>query len=380
MTTDLDRKSLQPLYMQLVNELRGVVESMPADARFPTEREISEQYGVSRFTVVKAVNQLAQEGHLYRIQGRGTFRGAQPAAHPAERKTALFFLAHALTELVSRNDYIMAEMAQGVIDSLGREANLVLAPIPRDEDETRFCAERISHPSTDGMILFPWMNIRALVRLATNLRKPFVLLNVKHDYALAHNAILADEAEGARLLTRYLLDQGHRAIAYVTTEHHKAQHNPDLVLTDRFAGYHRALEEAGVPFDPGLVTRWRGPQADADVTAIEDLVRDEARRPTALFVANDLVAEKVLAMLRRRGLRVPEDISVVGYDDAPCSARTAPPLTTVRKPRYEMGVAAGELLLKMLREGFSLGATEVLKTEPVIRESAGPIPAACAAS
>ena len=378
MTTLLDRKSFQPLYMQLVRRLRGVVLSVDADTKFATEREISEEYGVSRFTVVKAVNQLVQEGHLYRIQGKGTFRSGQLAAPKhGERKTALLFLPRPLTELVSRNDYIMAEMAQGVLDSLGRDANLAVSAIPRDEDEAKFCAERISHPSTDGLILFPWMNVRALVRLATNLRKPFVLLNVKHEYALALNAVLADEAEGARRMTRYLLDQGHRSIVYVTGTA-GAPHPPGLALTDRLAGHRQALEEAGVPFDLGRVVRWSGPQADADVTVIEELVSDETRRPTALFVANDLVAERVLAMLRRRGIRVPEDMSVVGYDDAPCAARTDPPLTTVSKPRHEMGVAAGELLLRMLREGFSLGATEVLGTTPVIRATAGPVPAAYA--
>jgi DNA-binding LacI/PurR family transcriptional regulator len=100
-----------------------------------------------------------------------------------------------------------------------------------------------------------------------------------------------------------------------------------------------------------------------------------AERPTAVFAANDLVAVGAMAVARAAGLRLPEELSVVGYNDIPLAARLAPTLTTVRVPLAEMGQRASELLIRMLEpdRGHGDGASQVvLPVELVVRESTGP--------
>lgn len=150
-----------------------------------------------------------------------------------------------------------------------------------------------------------------------------------------------DNHSGARAATRHLLELGHRAVAHIAgaPSHRDAQ--------DRLGGYRAALEEAGLPFDPGLVLEGDFLEQSGFLAATRLI---EGRRNfTAIFAANDQMAYGARLALYRRGLRVPEDVSLVGFDDLPSSVYTTPPLTTVRQPTYEMGVEAAAWVLRALR-------------------------------
>ncbi|WP_026332407.1 LacI family DNA-binding transcriptional regulator [Deinococcus apachensis] len=151
-----------------------------------------------------------------------------------------------------------------------------------------------------------------------------------------------DNHSGAYAATRHLIDLGHRAIAHIAgvNSHRDAQ--------DRLAGYRAALQDAGLPFDPELVLEGDFLEQSGFLAATRLI---EGRRMfTAIFAANDQMAYGVRLALYRRGLRVPEDVSLVGFDDLPGSIYTTPPLTTVRQPTYEMGVAAAACVLRLLRD------------------------------
>jgi LacI family transcriptional regulator len=149
-----------------------------------------------------------------------------------------------------------------------------------------------------------------------------------------------DNVEGAYLATRHLVDLGHQAIA------HLAGPESHVDAIDRLKGYRKALKEAGLPFDPRLVVE-AGFEAAGGVLAVTQLV--EARqRFTAIFAANDESAYGAQLGLYRRGIRVPEDVSLVGYDDLPGSAYLTPPLTTVRQPLLDMGTLAARALLDLI--------------------------------
>ncbi len=140
--------------------------------------------------------------------------------------------------------------------------------------------------------------------------------------------------------TQHLLEKGHRSIGTITglTERRVTQ--------SRLRGYQRALEEAGIAFDPDLVEEgdWLV-QGGYDATT---RLLQRAPDITAIFVQNDMMAVGVLSALRDRGLRVPEDCAVVGCDDIPIAAHTTPPLTTIHLPFYETGEAAVQLLLELI--------------------------------
>ncbi len=152
----------------------------------------------------------------------------------------------------------------------------------------------------------------------------------------------ADNADGARAATRHLIDLGHRRIAHI-------RGRTDLMSAIlREKGYRQSLEEAGIAYDPALVLDGGYRAAWSVDAARELLTRPRPDRPTAIFAANDLSAFAVLQVAEELGLRVPQDVSVVGFDDIPEAARTTPRLTTVAQPLQEMGADAFTMLLALL--------------------------------
>jgi DNA-binding LacI/PurR family transcriptional regulator len=166
---------------------------------------------------------------------------------------------------------------------------------------------------------------------------------------------------GGRSAARHLIRLGHRRIAMIS--------GPDQVLffRARFDGYRSALEGAGLPVDPALVVPAEMTQEDGHAAARRLLALPD--RPTAIFAGNDLVAFGVYQAAREIGLRIPGDLSVVGFDDLPVTALMDPPLTTVHQPLAEMAVAATEMALALGR-GERLAQVGVeLATSLTVRES-----------
>jgi LacI family transcriptional regulator len=157
------------------------------------------------------------------------------------------------------------------------------------------------------------------------------------------STVEADNVGGARAATRHLIELGHRRIAHI-------RGRTDLVSAQlREQGYREALEAAGIPFDPELV-RVGGYRAAETTDAARELL-SRSDRPTAVFAANDLSAIRVLEIARELGLRVPQDLSVVGFDNVPEAANAVPALTTVAQPLHQMGAEAVRLLLGLLAGG-----------------------------
>jgi LacI family transcriptional regulator len=149
-----------------------------------------------------------------------------------------------------------------------------------------------------------------------------------------------DNFAGARLATRHLLQLGHRRIAFITGE---ADH-PDAM--QRLRGYRAALEEMGIAADPALIVPGDY-REQSGLFAVEKLLQTH-QRFTAIFAANDQMALGAALGLQRRSLRVPEDVSIVGFDDLPASLYAIPPLSSVHQPTYDMGRLAAAAMLQLL--------------------------------
>ncbi|MBO0821301.1 MAG: LacI family DNA-binding transcriptional regulator [Nocardiopsaceae bacterium] len=174
---------------------------------------------------------------------------------------------------------------------------------------------------------------------------------------------------GGLAATEHLLALGHERIAAI------AGPLDYLCSRARIDGYRSALEQGGLAFDPGLI-RHSGFRHEGGFTRGGELL-DLAVRPTAIFAGSDQQAFGVYEAARQRGLRVPEDLSVVGFDDLPVARWASPPLTTVRQPLAEMGRTAARMLGDLM-DGASPPSTRIeLSTELILREStATPVPAA----
>jgi LacI family transcriptional regulator, repressor for deo operon, udp, cdd, tsx, nupC, and nupG len=173
-----------------------------------------------------------------------------------------------------------------------------------------------------------------------------------------------DNRAAAYGMTQHLASLGHRSIAYVSGP------ASNILERERFQGFKDGLETAGLPFDPALVLPGDY-TIEAGVRAGQDLVA-RSTRPTAVFCTSDEMAIGLMRTLFSAGLRVPEDISVAGFDDIEFAAVAEPPLTTIHQPRRELGQAAASALIELL-QGRPSPKRIRLETELVIRDSVAPL-------
>jgi DNA-binding LacI/PurR family transcriptional regulator len=171
-----------------------------------------------------------------------------------------------------------------------------------------------------------------------------------------------DNVQGAYTAVRHLIDLGHRRIAHIS--------NAAFSYTsarDRLSGYQQALAETGIAYDEQLIR----PGAFTDVSSYEPMLSllDLSEPPTAVFIGSDLVALGAVQAIHHRGLRIPNDISIIGFDDLLISKYLQPPLTTIHLPAYDLGQRLGEMILTSIRGETFQTLRALLPTELVIRQS-----------
>lgn len=164
---------------------------------------------------------------------------------------------------------------------------------------------------------------------------------------------------GAYLAVRHLIELGHRRIAFISGP----ANNMDA--DERLEGYRRALLEAGIDADPQLIVE--GNYHESSGMLAMNRLFDTHQQFTAVFAANDLSAYGARLALYRKGIRVPDDISLVGFDDLPGSSYTTPPLTTIRQPLYDIGRIATHALLRIINGEDAQG--EIPPLELIVRET-----------
>ena len=177
--------------------------------------------------------------------------------------------------------------------------------------------------------------------------------------------VYADEIQAAYRMTEYLISQGHERIGMVTGHPHRSG------TEMRIKGYSQAIENNALELDPGLIIPGDYTFESGEAAARKLLRATE--RPTAIFASNDYMAAGVLKVATQMKLRIPYDLSVAGYDDAPLAERLWPRLTTVRHPVEQVSRLATELLLSQLKGEEAIFDPDLIHSELVIRESTGPL-------
>ena len=213
----------------------------------------------------------------------------------------------------------------------------------------------------DGVLLVPASTSDKSLRLLSSHYMPVVVLD-RRIQSRQVDSVRSDSVAGAYALTEHLVALGHRRIAVLTGRRSVS------TSADRVAGYRRAMVDAGLPVDDALVRHGEYNQGDGYRMAQEILALDA--RPTAIFAANNFIAFGAIRAFREAGLRIPEDVSVVAFDDLPAAWMTDPFLTVVDQPAYEIGRRGAELLLARLDGSISGPGREViLQSELIIRRS-----------
>jgi LacI family transcriptional regulator len=215
----------------------------------------------------------------------------------------------------------------------------------------------------DGYILLsPGSSHSGLIDELIGAKAPFIATARVPELEKEMPWVDVDHCKPAEELTQYLISLGHRRIAYVG----KATISSSR---ERLKGYRSALEKNGISYDERLIKILDEPTLSAGHDAALELMREAG--PTAMFFASDLLAIGGLNAMHECHLQVPEDISIVGFDDIPLSAHLSPALTTVHQPAFEKGYRAASIFIDYLETGVQM-KSELLDTQLVIRKSAAP--------
>ncbi len=245
-----------------------------------------------------------------------------------------------------------------------RGFNVILCNTDESEAEQAKYLTVLLQKQIDGIVLAPARSTAEPVELIQRQGVPVVVLD-RYVPCAQVDMVRCDSVRGAYQLVRHLLTLGHTRIAMLT--------GPKGVSTaeDRVAGYRQALEETGLDANANLV--YYGEFTQASGYEMTQQALTAASRPTALFAANNFIAIGSLRALRDAGLQVPEDITLVGFDDLPPAFVIDPFFTVADQPAYEMGHRATELLLARLSGLAPTDFQEILlPTETIVRRSSGP--------
>lgn len=250
-------------------------------------------------------------------------------------------------------------LTHGVADVVqGAEIALILETAEKDSYVKLFRRNMV-----DGVIIVgPTFNDPRIIELL-NSGYPFVLAG-KYSPHVQVSSVMMDNVGGAKIATEHLIKLGYRDIGYIggPLSYYPGQ--------ERFEGFRQAMLENGVPINEEWVIELESSDPLVARKAVYGLLKQK-RRPRALFVYGDMAALSVIRSAKDLGLRVPEDLAVVGFDDIPFARFMDPPLTTVRQPIYEMGREAATILLELISSNKQKTTKKILPTKLIIRKSCG---------
>jgi LacI family transcriptional regulator len=234
-------------------------------------------------------------------------------------------------------------------------------------ERTNYYLSLLNNTLVDGVLMVTPVDYEVIVKDLKAHNLSYVIID-HHNGTDNEPSVTATNRKGVLDAMRHLLALGHRRIGFITGR-------MDIVCSqDRLQGYRDGLAEVGLPFDPELVLEGDFMQPTGFRQAQTFLQLPE--RPTAIIASNDLMAFGTMDAAKAAGLRVGQDLSVIGFDDIFMASQVYPPLTTIRQPMADMGADAFELLVALLEGRTVLNLRRELPTELIIRESTGRAPGA----
>ncbi|MBD9734867.1 LacI family DNA-binding transcriptional regulator [Streptomyces sp. H28] len=332
--------------------------------RRPTIKTVAARAGVGRTTVSRVVNGSDLVSAEVRTRVLEAIKELNYVPNSVARglvtnRTDAVALVIPESESRLGSEPFFAALIRGVSGALTETRTQLQLMLVRDQAERDQLTESVATRRVDGVLL---VSVHADDRLPGMLEEmglPTVLAG-RRDAGEQLSYVDSDNAGGALVAVRHLLDSGRRRIATIT-----GPHDMD-VGRSRLAGWRDAHAEAGLTADELLVET--GDFTEESGTRAMSSLLERAPDLDAVFAASDLMAVGALAELRRRGRRVPEDVAVVGFEDSVLARHTNPPLTTVRQPVEELGRTMVRILTDITRNGAPRRQV-TLPTELVVRES-----------
>ncbi|MCI9218605.1 MAG: GntR family transcriptional regulator [Lachnospiraceae bacterium] len=319
-------------YVQVKQSVREQIESgiLKPDDKLPTEAEYAEIYNVSGITIRRALTELAEEGYIRRLKHKGTFVSSSGGAAVGSRLIALILYVE------SHDDSSYIRIIKGAQNMASAcDYSLIVEWSNRDTGQEADTMKKMLDMNVEGFLIYPYDPAKSAdnYRWLEEKGLPFVLLDhYDIDYPCYFSG--CNNYDGAAIGTKMLLEKKHRKIKFVGYNYFLKSEQ------ERFEGFCDIMRRDGVESaEDNLIVN-----ADYDILAGQ-IERGEI---TALFCCNDRLAVKVLRELRERGIRIPEDVSVMGFDDWKGMADMAD-LTTLRQDFDQVGSNAAYLLLSVIQ-------------------------------
>ena len=306
--------------------------------KLPSENELSSRYGISRHTVRKALGILVGEGYVEAFQGKGTF-----CANVLREIRGTGNIAVVTTYI---SDYIFPRLIQGIDDVLSDNGySIILKNTGNSRQKEARCLEELISKGIDGLIIEPSKSEllcrhKSLYETLDRYHIPYIFIQGLYTEMKDKPHILMDDAKGGYMITKYLLDTGHKSVAGFF----KADDRQGM---ERHKGYVKALQEYGIPYDPDMVVWFHTEDRRRKPALMVGSMVQESRLPDGIVCYNDQIATQVMDELKKQGIRIPEDISVTGYDNS-LYAQQGAGITTIAHPQEKLGEMAARLLLEKL--------------------------------
>jgi GntR family transcriptional regulator of arabinose operon len=353
-----------PKYMQLKKEIQSWIYTgrIKANDLLPSEHELSRLFTMSRQTVRQAIGELVQEGYLYRIQGKGTYCAGLVQRRMNETPTI-----GVLTTYIS--DYIFPLIVRGAEATLRSSGyQLLLASTDNDKVKERESLEMMLTRSVSGLIIEPTKSAEgnpneSFYRALEAQGVPYIMINERYA-ELDCPCLKVNDELGVFRAVEYLILGGHRKIAgFFKTD--------DLQGVNRMKGFIAAHEQYQLPLSGDRIICYSTEEKSVKPLSMAASILSRDDRPTAFVCYNDELAIRMLDIIREANLQVPDDLSIIGFDDSFLATATEVKLTTIAHPKIELGIKAAQLLIDIKERRIDIHSVGTVMYDPefIIRES-----------
>lgn len=328
--------------------------------KLPTEQEIGELFSVSRHTVRQSILELEKQGYIYRERSKGAYVDKLEKSKKTKSKMTIV-----ITTYVS--EYIFPFLIKGIEEVLSKNGyDILLLSTNNEKQKEREQLKKLLEYDVVGAIIEPTASALGntnedYYKEISNNNIPYLMINAAYDKD-KQSYVAIDDEKGGYTICKYLIDLGHKRIAGLFKE-------DDVQGIERKKGYLRALEENNIEIDSTIVGKFKTFEEDFYIDGFTRSLLCRNDRPTAIFCYNDKVAMKVVKVAEELGLKIPEDLSIVGYDnDATVSAVLDCGITTISHPKEELGKKAAEMLLRLIN-GEQEKVSYIFEPEIVVKNS-----------
>ena len=334
---------------------------MAKNSKINTIRDVAEKAGVSVTTVSHVINKtrFVSEGLLKRVNDAVVELNYQPSGLARSLRTKTSGCIGVI--IPDNTNTFFAEVVRGIEDHCYKQGySVFLCNSDDDPDKEYNYIKLLREKGVDGMVLVSTGNDSESLEILDHGEIPKVIIDREIE-SMNSDSVLVDNLAGGYKATRHLLELGHSRIGCIKGS---SQLTPSA---QRLDGYVKALKEAGIAIDNNLIETGNF-KSQSGGDCLMQLMK-QSKPPTAVFVCNDLMAFGAFAAARQLGINVPEELSIVGFDDIAMASMIIPSLSTIAQPKRELGEIGATLLLKRIKDRDTEQSTIVLEPLLVVRES-----------